>query len=83
MGKPAIVSPEVCHALGHELPEGVILSETGAGYAAALQNLPAAEPARIRNAARKRFTWSNNLERVASRIAEAITDRRAIATAAE
>jgi sugar transferase (PEP-CTERM/EpsH1 system associated) len=75
MGKPVLASDAVCRSFGG-VPEGVIRCQTAEDYLKAVEKL-APEPApqwheSIRNSARERFQWENNMQAFLSELESVI-----------
>jgi sugar transferase (PEP-CTERM/EpsH1 system associated) len=60
MGKQVLSSSAICKTFGDEIPAGVLRCDTAEQYGAALDQLR--PDARLRDAARRRFTWHTNLQ---------------------
>ena len=65
MNKLVLAEPAVCRTFGADLPRGVVRCESLEDWRDALARPASGD---VRHAARARFDWANNLERLASRL---------------
>jgi glycosyltransferase involved in cell wall biosynthesis len=77
MGKPVLASSQVAATFG-TVPYGVVACETAAEYTDALRSAAENWPfdAAIRDAARRRFTWSSNLNTLTEAVDDALVSAR-------
>ena len=78
MGKPALCSPAVCSTFGSSLPHGITPCATAEDYVASFTRLRMnvhKEWPDIRQSARQRFSWENNLRPLSDAIDSAIQAR--------
>jgi glycosyltransferase involved in cell wall biosynthesis len=68
MGLPVWASAAVADTFGEPLPTGITCCRRPADYAEAILAGAGPGPAAIRNAARERFTWSTNLDRLTAHL---------------
>jgi glycosyltransferase involved in cell wall biosynthesis len=65
MDKPVLASPSVCRTFGPDLPVGIVCCDSPEDYRRAL-----ASPGQTgRRAARERFSWTANVDRLADEVA--------------
>ncbi len=65
MNKPVLAPPAVCRTFGADLPRGVVCCKSLEDWRRGIAEPPTGD---LRRAARARFDWANNMERLAARL---------------